>query len=713
MSSFTSSPATQATNQPQSLAALLARAKEQAADAKRLQEFLRGSATSASSQCSSGVQGTPADSILATITPSTKQTDLELLKRRLASCAPPAASAGMNNSVQLVSKNASTLHVTEAIAATPEPDVVDTGDHTINHADGSVEDNAIFREELDDDSSEESDNEDDENKGHLLATAISFHDLIDAVSSGSAAPLGNENDTELLAMTDDADDDIASDSDDIPEHLLHQDGAVEETSTHTNEGVADQAPPQNHMPAETTNDMATNVGSIRYMKTRDTSKNKDKNRVSTSTGKIRRPFQAESKKSGCLSHIRAILVHPPGAKAFYDIIVRYQHNHPIGVYRELGKMRLSKAMKSAIESMVLQGSTTKSIMAYLEKKKRNYLSMNLSDGERNLFTSMRDSYVTYDDVYNIWYKVSMSIMQKDPHAGISCLKWMEDFDEKGWFTFYDKEAGANSRYFGFATSWQLEQLRHYGDTSICLDDKFKDKFNLDEMYEKGRDVPMDMDQALKRYTKRQQDDIYHENLLILVVSEMCAVEEGAASGAAIMMAAAHMTTSAGDVVVIAVVTTTIESKIGQICPLCINMCKSSFIRICTLWAVLLVIFALVRPDFTSAQTTCSKHSEGCGVRNITCCAGLYCNRTVEFGSYCEYEKKEEPAPEPTPKPEPKPEPKPKPQPRKPAPPKCKKRGNFCKKGECCRGLVCSKRRGRPNTPFQCRPPGLAGLRISL
>ncbi|KAG0241430.1 hypothetical protein BGW41_005888 [Actinomortierella wolfii] len=496
-SSCTSSPATQPINMLQNPVALLARPEVQVADAKRLQEFQSLSDPPVSLQCYTCVYGAPTNSAPAT---ATKQTDLKLLKRYLASLAPPAASSGINNPVLPADKHASAIHVTEeeiTAAPAPEPDVTGTGDHAINHTAEGIGDGYSSREELGDDSSDESDDENNENSGHSPAAEINSHDLIATVPSGSAGPIGNKSDIGLPTTSDAADDDIASDSENSP---VHRDGVVGETSTHVNEDEPDQielpdleaeskAPmhdlgkrilercpfarrgglrfddetgeasfrldvsdfskwksqyqdsmrtafihhedivwkkefkttlnyrcecygskrqrrPLEDMPTEETNDVTINTGSTRRKRRRNNNKNKNEMEDTAPIGKRRR-------------------------RPFYDITVRYTHNHPTGVHRKPDKIRLSMEMKSAIKSMVLQGSTAKSILAHFEQKKRDYLSRDLSESERNRFTTMRDNNLTYNDVYNIWYKVNKENIQKDPAADNSCLRYIKDF-------FFDK-----------------------------------------------------------------------------------------------------------------------------------------------------------------------------------------------------------------------------------------------------------------------------------
>ena len=80
----------------------------------------------------------------------------------------------------------------------------------------------------------------------------------------------------------------------------------------------------------------------------------------------------------------------------------------------------------------------------------------------------RDQFITYDDVYNIWYDLTIKKMRKDPDQTKSAILWMKEFEEDQDFTFYDESAIDPGTYFGFANRWQLQQLATCGD-SLCFD----------------------------------------------------------------------------------------------------------------------------------------------------------------------------------------------------------------------------------------------------
>ncbi|KAG0226195.1 hypothetical protein BGW42_003834 [Actinomortierella wolfii] len=516
-SSCTSSPATQPINMLQNPVALLARPEVQVADAKRLQEFQSLSDPPVSLQCYTCVYGAPTNSTpatatkqtdlkllkryLASLTPpvasaginnpvlpadkhasaihvteeeitATKQTDLKLLKRYLASLAPPATSAGINNPVLPADKHASTIHVPEeeiTAALAPEPDVTGTGDHAINHAAEGVGDGYSSREVLGDDSSDESDDEDNENSEHSPAAEINSHDLIATVPSGSAGSIGNKGDIGLPTTSDAADDDIASDSEDSPVHRV---GVIGETSTYLNEHDLDQIelPDLEAEAKAPMHDLGKRIlercqfarrGGLRFdeetgeasfrLDVSDFSKWKSQYQDSMRTAFIhhedivwKKEFKTTSKyRCECYGSKRQRRpLEDMTTEATNDVATNtgstrrkrrrntnkneneMEDTAPIGKRhrRKPDKIRLSMEMKSTIKSMVLQGSTAKSILAHFEQKKRDYLSRDLSDSERNRFTTMRDNNLTYNDVYNIWYKVNKENIQMDPAADNSCLR---------------------------------------------------------------------------------------------------------------------------------------------------------------------------------------------------------------------------------------------------------------------------------------------------
>ncbi|KAF9574015.1 hypothetical protein EC968_007567 [Mortierella alpina] len=80
----------------------------------------------------------------------------------------------------------------------------------------------------------------------------------------------------------------------------------------------------------------------------------------------------------------------------------------------------------------------------------------------------RDDFVTYDDVYNIWYAFMNKAIKKYPDPFLSCIKWMEEFEEDSAFNYYNNDDLISSVHFGFVSLWQLRQLKAYG-RAACFD----------------------------------------------------------------------------------------------------------------------------------------------------------------------------------------------------------------------------------------------------
>ncbi|KAF9417474.1 hypothetical protein BGZ76_004529, partial [Entomortierella beljakovae] len=80
----------------------------------------------------------------------------------------------------------------------------------------------------------------------------------------------------------------------------------------------------------------------------------------------------------------------------------------------------------------------------------------------------RDDFVTYDNVYNIWYKITCAKMRKDNDPVLSSIIWMKELAKDQAFTFYEQGDKPDGVYFGFSTKWQLEQLKENGRT-VCFD----------------------------------------------------------------------------------------------------------------------------------------------------------------------------------------------------------------------------------------------------
>ncbi|KAF9899470.1 hypothetical protein EC991_008853 [Linnemannia zychae] len=186
-------------------------------------------------------------------------------------------------------------------------------------------------------------------------------------------------------------------------------------------------------------------------------------------GKSGKPrMRTESIKKGCPSRIHALFKPIPMADGFTKpgcvVEYHYQHNHPIGDITDLDTRQKSIAIKAIIERLLNQGSTIQRVMQQLTTDHDKFTLIS----RRNEEQLSRDDFITFDDVYNIWHRVTTAEMRKDPNPILSAIKWMEDFDRNNAFNFYDKDDKTSGMYFGFASLWQLQQLKTHGRT-ICFD----------------------------------------------------------------------------------------------------------------------------------------------------------------------------------------------------------------------------------------------------
>ncbi|KAF9100382.1 hypothetical protein BGX27_000415, partial [Mortierella sp. AM989] len=168
----------------------------------------------------------------------------------------------------------------------------------------------------------------------------------------------------------------------------------------------------------------------------------------------------------------------------YLITYRYHHNHQVGgSLADIGTRQKSELIKSTIRRLIKQGSTIQRVMQQLTMDYEKFNHILRGNGQK----FSRDNFISYDDVYNEWYKVTIASIRKDEDVGLSCRKWMKEFESKGYFTFYDE---SHSKYFGFASPWQLQQLRAHG-RALCFDGThqvFGHKSNLFTLVLKNTDT---------------------------------------------------------------------------------------------------------------------------------------------------------------------------------------------------------------------------------
>ncbi|KAF8925351.1 hypothetical protein BGZ47_003350, partial [Haplosporangium gracile] len=145
----------------------------------------------------------------------------------------------------------------------------------------------------------------------------------------------------------------------------------------------------------------------------------------------------------------------------------------------------SERIKATIKSLLLQGSSIRNVMERLTIDYDRFMAIVRGNGQR----LSRDDFITYEDVYNIWHKINTAVMRKDTDATLSAMKWLEEIEGKGGFTFYNRVNTAKSVFYGFATEWQLRQLRNHGQ-SLCFDgthNVFGPKTNLFTLVLKNKD----------------------------------------------------------------------------------------------------------------------------------------------------------------------------------------------------------------------------------
>ncbi|KAF9120081.1 hypothetical protein BGX30_003385 [Mortierella sp. GBA39] len=144
----------------------------------------------------------------------------------------------------------------------------------------------------------------------------------------------------------------------------------------------------------------------------------------------------------------------------YTVEYLFEHNHKLGDAENIGTMRKSEAIKLRIKAMLMRGMSINAIMDQLTMDHAKFARF--LDGKESMPLS-RDNFVTYEDVYNILYAITAKEVRKSDDDTVSARLWMEELDKDDYFTFYDKESDL---YHGFASPWQLDQLRRWGDTFL-------------------------------------------------------------------------------------------------------------------------------------------------------------------------------------------------------------------------------------------------------
>ncbi|KAG0224765.1 hypothetical protein BGW42_004877 [Actinomortierella wolfii] len=175
------------------------------------------------------------------------------------------------------------------------------------------------------------------------------------------------------------------------------------------------------------------------------------------TGKPR--SAGDSSKTGCSARLYAIAAPPRPGNHWQWMLVRYRffHNHDTGLARALTTCRLSNAKRQRFREMLKMGYSIRQILDIAEdelSRKRQLMRI-----KNRPFALCRDEVIEYQDVYNVWKDLAKKDMQKHGDPVLSSISWMVEFKSQGWWVYYDRSDQNSGRYFGFASSWQLEELR--------------------------------------------------------------------------------------------------------------------------------------------------------------------------------------------------------------------------------------------------------------
>jgi hypothetical protein len=180
--------------------------------------------------------------------------------------------------------------------------------------------------------------------------------------------------------------------------------------------------------------------------------------------KKRRKVQAVSIKQDCQAKLSCVLQErliPNGSPVrVWHIRYNFQHSHPLAKDDRVGTQRLSAAAKHRIDLFLQSGSPVRDVLYRMRARATKIAQL----GKNKIF---RDDIITYEDVYNAFYKKMVQETQKDKNHEVSAEKWMEELKGEGYFTCYQ-----NGTYYGFASPWQLQQLRDNGK-SFCFDGTHK------------------------------------------------------------------------------------------------------------------------------------------------------------------------------------------------------------------------------------------------
>ncbi|KAF9126030.1 hypothetical protein BGX30_000190 [Mortierella sp. GBA39] len=148
-------------------------------------------------------------------------------------------------------------------------------------------------------------------------------------------------------------------------------------------------------------------------------------------------FQAKNGRTGFVEASQARLVHSrrfrssvfapakivatetlKGIKARTLVIdLYYHHAHELANLENIGTRQRVDMIKATIESLMSQGSSIRNVVERLTMKYARFIEVIRGNGQR----LSRDDFITYEDVYNIWYNINNEMVRKDPDLGLLAL----------------------------------------------------------------------------------------------------------------------------------------------------------------------------------------------------------------------------------------------------------------------------------------------------
>ncbi|KAF9541692.1 hypothetical protein EC957_002769 [Mortierella hygrophila] len=130
-----------------------------------------------------------------------------------------------------------------------------------------------------------------------------------------------------------------------------------------------------------------------------------------------RAFQKASIKRFCPTKIVATEALK-GIKTRALVIDLYNHHaHELASLENIGTRQRLDRIKATIKSLLLQGSSIKNVMERLTMKYVRFMEVIRRNGQR----LSQDDFITYEDVYNIWYNINNEMTRTDPDLDLLAL----------------------------------------------------------------------------------------------------------------------------------------------------------------------------------------------------------------------------------------------------------------------------------------------------